>query len=352
MFVRNQWYVASWDHEIDRIPLARTVCGEPIMLYRRFDRTVVAMHDACPHRLLPLSMGIKEGDNIRCRYHGLLLNSEGQAIEMPVRTDRPHKSICVSLYPVVERHRFVWIWIGDTAKADPDLIPDYWPCSHPEWTFDGGYFHIKCDYRLVIDNLMDLTHETYTHQGSIGQQEILESSIQTRSEGNRVTVSRWMPKIDAPPFWRNALKKEGLVDRWQICHFLPPSSVIIDVGVAPSEAGATLESHDQGVRGFVIDALTPETDTTNHYFWGMARNFDIHDVGFTARFKKQQGAVFLEDVAVLEAQQRSILANPQLKLKAFSIDAGGVRARQAIERMIKAQQLPIAEPPAQSHSAI
>jgi vanillate O-demethylase monooxygenase subunit len=281
------------------------------MLYRKFDRTVVALHDACPHRLLPLSMGIKEGDNIRCRYHGLLINSEGQTLEMPVRSERAHKSICARTYPVEERHRFVWIWIGDADKADRKLIPDFWPCSHREWTFDGGYYHIKCDYRLIIDNLIDLTHETYTHRGSIGQQEILDAPIETVADGNRVTVTRWMPGIEAPPFWRNALKKEGLVDRWQICHFLPPSSVIIDVGVSPVAAGDTVESHEHGVRGFVIDAITPENDTTSHYFWGMARNFDIHDAGFTARFKKQQGEVFLEDVAVLEAQQRSILANPK-----------------------------------------
>ena len=348
MFIRNQWYVASWDHEIDRAPLARNICGEPVMLYRRFDRSVVALADACPHRLLPLSMGIKEGDNIRCRYHGLLIDSHGRAVEMPVKGERVHKSICTKAYPTVERHRFVWIWIGDADKADPDLIPDYWPCSHPEWTFDGGYFHINCDYRLVIDNLMDLTHETYTHQGSIGQHEILETPIETHTDGDRVTVSRWMPSIEAPPFWRNALQKEGLVDRWQICHFLVPSSVIIDVGVAPVEAGATLEKHDQGVRGFVIDAMTPETATSCHYFWGMARNFDTLDVGFTARFKKQQGGVFMEDVAVLEAQQLSILANPHLRLKAFSIDAGGVRARHVIDRILKAQEQKTA---AAEHSA-
>ena len=87
-----------------------------------------------------------------------------------------------------------------------------------------------------------------------------------------------------------------------------------------------------------IDAMTPESDTSTHYFWGMARNFDVLDVGFTARFKAQQASVFREDVAVLEAQQRSILRNPHLKLKAFGIDSGGVRARHVIERMIRAQQ--------------
>ncbi len=333
MFVNNQWYVAGWDHEIDRAPFARVICGEPIVLYRKFDRTVVALQDACPHRLLPLSMGIKEGDHIRCRYHGLLVNSAGQAVEMPVRSERVHKSICTKAYPTVERHRFVWIWIGDAEQADPALVPDFWPCSRRDWTFDGGYNHIACDYRLVIDNLMDLTHETYVHQGSIGQEEILGAPIETQTEGNRVTVTRWMPGIDAPPFWRNALGRDGPVDRWQICHFLAPSSVIIDVGVAPVSAGATIANHDQGVRGFVIDALTPETETSSHYFWGMARNFDLDDPGFTARFKKQQGGVFMEDVAVLEAQQRSILANPGRKLRDFGIDAGGLRARQIISRM-------------------
>lgn len=336
-FLRNQWYVAAWDNEVDRTPIARTICGEPVMLYRKFDRSLVAMRDACPHRLLPLSMGIKEGDNIRCRYHGMLLGPDGKCLAMPLKSDTPRSAIFARTYPTHERHRFVWVWIGDADKADPALIPDFWPCSHPEWTFDGEYMHLNCDYRLLIDNLMDLTHETYVHQGSIGQPELLEAPIETHVDGNRVVVSRWMPNIDAPPFWRNALKKDGPVHRWQVCHFLAPSNVIIDVGVAPADSGATLDRHDQGVRGFVIDAMTPETETSCHYFWGMARNFDQHDAGFTGRFKKQQGAVFGEDLVVLEAQQRAIQMNPDMRLRNFNIDAGGVQARMVIERLMRRQ---------------
>ncbi|HEX7759340.1 MAG TPA: aromatic ring-hydroxylating dioxygenase subunit alpha [Caulobacteraceae bacterium] len=339
-WVPNQWYVGAWDYEVDRTPLARKICGEPIMLYRRFDRSIAAMRDACPHRLLPLSMGIKEGDNIRCRYHGLLLDSRGQPVEMPIKTDKVNAAACVQTYPVVERHRAVWIWIGDAAQANPDLIPDFWPCSSEGWTFDGGYYPIKCDYRLAIDNLMDLTHETYTHQGTIGQLEINETPITTRVEGHEVFVTRWMSGIQPPPFWEDAIKKDGPVDRWQICQFIPPSSVIIDVGVAPVGAGATIDHHDQGVRGFVIDALTPETETTSHYFWGMARNFDVEDTGFTARFRNQQGAVFLEDVEVLEAQQSAIEANPDLRLRTYNIDEGGMKARAIIKRMIEAAKKP------------
>lgn len=337
-FVRDAWYVAGWDAEVDTAPLARTICGVPMLFYRKLDRSVVAMRDACPHRLLPLSMGIREGDSLRCKYHGLKLGPDGVAEEMPLRTDPVNRRVCVETYAVAERHRFVWVWIGDKTKADPALIPDLWPCSAKGWVFDGGYYPVAADYRLMIDNLMDLTHETHVHAGSIGQPELMEAPIEARVEGDRVFVSRWMPGVDAPPFWRGALKQEGPVDRWQVCEFVPPAAVMIDVGVAPAGAGATIERHDNGVRGIVVDFMTPETETSMHYFWGMARSFDVGDPGFTARFRRQQGGVFAEDREILEAQQRSILANPDLKLMGYNIDQGGVRARQIITRLIRAQE--------------
>jgi phenylpropionate dioxygenase-like ring-hydroxylating dioxygenase large terminal subunit len=332
----NAWYVAAWDAEVDNAPLARTICGVPMMFFRRLDRRVVAMRDACPHRMLPLSLGLREGDSIRCKYHGLKLGPDGVAEEMPLANEPVNRSICVQTFVTHERHRFVWVWIGEADRADPALIPDLWPCSHPDWVFDGGHYRIACDYRLMIDNLMDLTHETHVHAGSIGQPEIMAAPLECRVEGEEVYLSRWMPGITPPPFWRDALRQDGPVDRWQICRFLLPAAVMIDVGVAPVSAGATLERHDQGVRGMVVDFMTPETATSHHYFWGMARNFDIADPGFTARFKRQQGSVFAEDRAILEAQQASINANPDLKLRAYSIDQGGVRARQIIARAIAA----------------
>lgn len=337
-WVRNAWYVAAWDDEVGRNPLARTLLGKPVMLYRKLDGSPVAMRDACPHRLLPLSMGIKEGDSIRCRYHGLKLDCDGKAEEMPIRTDPVNQGICAETYPVVERHRFLWIWMGDRDKADPALIPDLWPCSAPGWVFHGGHDPIAADYRLMIDNLMDLTHETYVHSGSIGQIELMEAPLESRVDGNTVYLSRWMPGVEAPPFWRTALGKDGPVDRWQICQFVAPSNVIIDVGVAPVGAGATLEQHDMGVRGFVIDCMTPETEGRMHYFWGMARNFGQDDPGLSGRLATMQGGVFAEDIVVLEAQQKAIDANPDMKLRGYNIDQGGVRARQVIDRLRAAEE--------------
>lgn len=168
-FVRNRWYVAAWDGEVGASPLGRTICGEAIALYRKLDGSVVALRDACPHRLLPLSMGTREGDGIRCRYHGMLVGPDGAPEQMPLVNDRVNKNMCTPRYAVAEKYRFIWVWIGDQDRADPALIPDFWPCGDSGWAFDGGYTNVACDYRLFIDNLMDLTHETYVHQGSIGQ---------------------------------------------------------------------------------------------------------------------------------------------------------------------------------------
>jgi vanillate O-demethylase monooxygenase subunit len=344
MFIRNQWYVAAWDSEVGRKPLGRTLLGEPVVLYRKIDGQVVAMVDACPHRLLPLSMGMIEGDNLRCRYHGVMLNGEGQCVEMPGGAQK-REFVKARTYPVVERYRFVWVWIGEAEKADPALIPDLWPCEKEGWAFEGGSYFIKANYKLMIDNLMDLTHETHVHPGSIGQAEILEAPIDIRAEGDRVFVSRWMPEVDNPPFWEANSGLKGKVDRWQVCEFIAPHAVIIDVGVAPPGlVGGIDGDHTQGTNGYVIDLMTPSGENTCWYFWGLARNFHVQDVGFGQRARAAQGKVFAEDVEILEAQQASIDALPNERLKAYDIDGGGVRARAVLLKMERAQAQAEARP--------
>ena len=331
MFIRNRWYVAAWDKEVSGKPLARTICGEKVVLFRRGDGSAAALADFCPHRLAPLSLGTVEGDAIRCGYHGLLVDGTGACREMPGQDDAPRR-LSVVPYPVIERYRFVWVWIGEAALADPALIPDFWFCEDPAWAFDGDVYPVACDYRLLVDNLMDLSHETYVHPSSIGQKEIVDSPIDTRLEGEAVVVERWMRAIEPPPFWRTFLGKDGLVDRWQICHFALPSAVTIEVGVAPVGTGAPEGDRSQGVEGVVVNFMTPESPTTCRYYWGMARSFGVGDAGLTERMRQSQAGVFDEDVVVLEAQQRNIDLRPDLKLVTLGIDAGGAHARRLMGR--------------------
>ena len=133
-FPLNAWYAAAWGHEIQHALTARTVCGKDLVLYRRDeDGAVTALEDACWHRLVPLSLGWLEGDQVVCGYHGLKFNAAGRCTYMPAqKTINP--SACVRSYPVVERHRMVWVWPGDPALADPAKIPDFhWNDGTGEW---------------------------------------------------------------------------------------------------------------------------------------------------------------------------------------------------------------------------
>ena len=123
-FLRNTWYVAAQSHEITDDVLGRTICGDPIVLFRKQDGTPAALQDRCCHRHLPLSLGKRVGDRVQCGYHGLEFDTAGTCVSVPGQSKVP-PGAAIRAYPAIERYRYIWIWPGDPAEADESLIPDY-----------------------------------------------------------------------------------------------------------------------------------------------------------------------------------------------------------------------------------
>jgi vanillate O-demethylase monooxygenase subunit len=341
-FPLNAWYAVAWCDEIKHELAARTICEKDVVLFRRADGRVAALEDACWHRLLPLSLGRLEGDTVTCGYHGLVFDAAGRCTYMPAqKTINP--SACVRAYPTVEKHRLVWLWPGDPALADPGAVPDFHWNDGTEWVGEGGTFYkLGCDYRLVVDNLMDLTHETYVHAGSIGDEAITSTPFEVTHTDRTATMTRWMMDIEPPPFWAKQLGRPGRVDRWQIILFQAPCVVVGDVGVALTGTGAREGDRSQGVNGCFLAAITPETATTCHYFWNFVRTFRRDDAQLTrdiqtAHVNDGRG-VYDQDHAVLEAQQKAIDRNARKPFYNLNIDAGALWARRMIDRMIEAEQ--------------
>ncbi|MDQ3842417.1 MAG: aromatic ring-hydroxylating dioxygenase subunit alpha [Bacteroidota bacterium] len=336
-FPLNAWYAAAWDVEAKRELLARTICNKHLVIYRMSNGEVVALEDACWHRLLPLSKGRLEGDEVVCGYHGLVFNQDGRCTYMPSQ-ETINPSACVRSYPVVERHRFIWVWVGDPALAHPDTIPDMHWNHHPEWAGDGKMIQVKCGYRLVIDNLMDLTHETFVHAGSIGDRNVAEAPFDVTYNETTATVTRWMIDIEAPPFWKAQLAHktdyQGKVDRWQIITFQAPCTVNIDVGVAPNGTGAPEGDRSQGVNGYVLNTITPETEKTCHYFWAFCRNYALTEQKVTHETREGVTKIFGQDEEILEAQQKAIDENPGREFYNLNIDAGAMWARRLTDKMV------------------
>jgi vanillate O-demethylase monooxygenase subunit len=158
-----------------------------------------------------------------------------------------------------------------------------------------------------------------------------------------VVTSRFMNGIEPPPFWKLALRGNHLaddvpVDRWQICRFTPPSNVMIEVGVAHQGHGGYDAPGDKKAYSVVVDFITPETETSIWYFWGMARKFNPKDKALTATIREGQGKIFSEDLEILERQQKNLLAKPERALLMLNIDSGGVQSRKILDRIMDAEE--------------
>jgi phenylpropionate dioxygenase-like ring-hydroxylating dioxygenase large terminal subunit len=329
---RNQWYCAAFGHELEQKPMARTFLNEPVVIYRKTDGTPVAFEERCCHRRAPLSEGKVEGDNLRCGYHGLVYNPAGKVIWAPGQDHLP-PGAQVRSYPIVEKHGWVWIWMGEPALAATVPAPNYDKYDDPTWASYDELLPMKANYFLVVDNLLDLSHLPFLHAATIGSPEDTNPKLVWERGPDWIKGTRIARGLS--PSARNLM--EGLdfkFDRTQIMLFEPPSQVTIDI--LSNEYGKEYGAPDDRMnrRIIIYDAITPETDTTSHYFWAIARNYAIHDKAMNELGLKATGAAFREDQAMLEKQQRIIDRDPNAAQIDLVGDSGGLQARRIIERIL------------------
>jgi vanillate monooxygenase len=342
MFVRNAWYVAAWDHEIGRDMRRRIILDEPVVLYRTVEGKPIALEDRCCHRQAPLSMGKLVGDIVQCPYHGLQFDRNGTCVRIPSQ-ERIPPSAKVRSYPVIEKNHWIWIWPGDPAKADPALIEDFHWLDDAKWGFGGDYLKVEANYLLLVENLLDTTHLTFLHPTSLGTDAFAKSEFEVSREGDRIKVARWLMDKPPAPFHKQMGDfPDGMsVDRWQIAHYAPPSFVKLDVGSAPAGAGART-STDRGARWmnmWNLNAITPETEKTAHYFYAQAYNFKLDQRWVSDLVRAQVTKAFLEDMAMIKAQQVNMDLGPSPVVN-LGQDKGWLAMRQIVDRLIKEEQQP------------
>jgi phenylpropionate dioxygenase-like ring-hydroxylating dioxygenase large terminal subunit len=338
-FVRDHWYVAAYGREIGRELLARTILGEPLVFYRATDGTVVALADRCVHRRFPLSESRLDGDRIVCGYHGFTYDTGGTCVFVPGQTRVP-RTARVPSYPVVERDSFVWVWIGERDRMDESLIPRAPWLADPAYTTVCGMEPLAARYELLVDNLLDLSHETYLHGGYIGTPEVAATPITTEvdDEAAIIRVSRRMADAECPPFYAKSTGIDGRIARWQDIEYHPPCLYLLHSRVAP--AGVLPETDGSDPNGFhveVVYAITPETEHSTHDFWAVARDFALDDEGVSEFLRESNRTVVLQDVQALNILERVIETEPEgYQELSINIDAGGLAARRILRRMAEA----------------
>jgi phenylpropionate dioxygenase-like ring-hydroxylating dioxygenase large terminal subunit len=340
-FARNAWYVAAWADELaPGALLGRKLLDEPVLLYRTAGGEVAAIENRCCHRSLPLEHGAVIGDNVRCGYHGLLYDKTGAVIKVPGQ-DRVPPEAKVKSYPVAEQDRLVWIWMGAAKFAERAAIVRHPWHDDPKWGWTKDRYVVGANYQLITDNLMDLTHVGYVHTKTIGGTPEAHSSAETRTArtASGVRVERWMLNSIPPPSYTAAVKfgKER-VDRWMEIDFFPASVVRIHTGAVDAGTGAKEGRRDGGFGFMGLNAMTPETEHSTHYFWSGAHNFNPGVPAATARMRASLEVTFGEDKMIVESQYAAMRANPAAPQVAIASDAGMVQARRLVEDMIKKEE--------------
>jgi phenylpropionate dioxygenase-like ring-hydroxylating dioxygenase large terminal subunit len=334
-YLKNAWYVAGWASELKAGTMThRRLLDEPVLLYRDSSGKPSALLDRCPHRLVPLHKGKVIGDAIQCGYHGLQFNGRGACVH------NPHGAIpCaaqVRSFPLVERHSVLWIWMGKPALANPASIPDY-GFQDPERSYVGeSYLHVRSNYVLEVDNIMDLSHTEFLHATTLGSSGISQGDYRAERDGDTV----WSRRVTRAEVMTDDLAQAmGIVpgtpaDRWLHVRWNAPANMALFAGAVP-----TGQPFEQGRETPTAHCFTPETSSTTHYWFSICFPKSMGESG--ARAAREQiayirGPFEAEDLPMLEAQQNAVGDVDLLSLKPVLLagDAGAVHARRTLERLI------------------
>jgi vanillate O-demethylase monooxygenase subunit len=317
-FIKNIWYVAAWSTELDAAkPIGRTIIGEPVALYRKGDGAVIAMEDRCPHRHAPLSLGRIEGDDLKCMYHGLKFGSDGACKFVPGSDIVPPNS-AARTFPAVERSSWIWVWPGDPAKADPDLVPFHTGLDDPQWLMRESAIDYAAGYELINDNLCDLSHLDYTHENTLGKATGAKWSFdmpKITPIDNGLLFERWFVDV---PFGPNG---EQRVDSWSRYRYLLPGIFLMNTFQYPAGAaqacGYGTPTAEPVFRRAEQQAVTPMSADTTRYLFATGVDAAFADPAtLDARFAVV-AAAFAEDKVMIEAQQKIWNLTSPDKPKAF-----------------------------------
>lgn len=156
---RNYWYVVARSQELQTTPIAVTLWGEAIVLYRDANGNVQALEDRCPHRHVKLSRGQVQGDRLECTYHGWQFNALGECVAVPYLAANQKLPACkIRSYSAIDRDGFIWLFPGEKHLAsdrEPLGVPEW---EHLNYIATVSAIDARAHYSYLIENLMDMYH--------------------------------------------------------------------------------------------------------------------------------------------------------------------------------------------------
>ena len=177
----DHWYPLAWSDELKpNRPLGRRYAGEPVVLFRNASGRLFALEDRCAHRQVPLSMGVVDGDRLKCGYHGWAYDGgSGRCVDVPYLGSKTLPN-GVRTYPVCEVDGLVFIYPGDPAYAEARRPTALAGRADPKYKTRRLDRTLKCHYSFAHENLFDMNHQ-FLHRKQMG---LIKAKLTGRRQGD------------------------------------------------------------------------------------------------------------------------------------------------------------------------
>lgn len=292
--VSSAWYVVALANELGKKPLAVTLLGAPLVVFRTKSGAPGALLDRCPHRNVPLSVGEVAGEHLRCAYHGWEFDRGGTCQVIPglcgeVESERGKRA---TAYPAVEQDGWIWVW------GAPETEPTAPPFRFPEvdtnrYTAVRRTVSARGTLHATLENALDVPHTAFLHGGL----------FRTAQRKNRIRaiIRRYSDRAIAE--YCDEPRPSGLAGR-----ILSPSGGIVihfDRFFLPSIAQVEYSIGDEN-HFLVTSACTPVSDFETRLFALVQFRTRIPGLFLKPFLEPLARRIFAQDAKMLSMQSDTI----------------------------------------------
>lgn len=349
MYLRNCFYMAGWSTDFAPDAITQvSLLGEPIVIYHTEDGQVAALEDRCCHRAAPLSKGRREGNDMRCMYHGIKFGPDGRCTDLPGQQVIP-KAVCVRSYPVVEKYGAIWVWMGNPAVVDESLIPAFVAVDDGDWAISTSHLDIAAEAQLLIDNLLDVSHAPYVHEATFaaGNPDNVarmvraeHESIATRLERG-VHIERWIVGREHNPFLGGITTDDFAVNEVNVPGVFTMRTHCFPVGTYEKTGETRMPNDEPLLVRFVGQIITPVAKGRCKLFYA-AGPWQPH-AALRDGFFSTVTTAFKEDEDIIEAQQLIIDALPDRPMMPLNMDGPLTRYENIVRKLAREEEAALAD---------